>query len=234
MPVSWGKVTLKQDEKNISAILPSNFLAGHTIAELLELDCSYNHFIIDPDAFVSSRNSLRSIAFLGCDLNGWDFSFLTGFNQLKILRLEYPSNIGKPQWRTVEIIPSLVSLHLDAENPDCWTDWINNGPRFINGLKEAIFTANCLEDELTDQIVQYLLDSSAQTLMKLELWDVGVTRIPPAISSFTKLEHFHLSCMDPQIEMLPGNSILFSVPAKYISIENCGIQEIIRGAFQGI
>ena len=150
-----------------------------------------------------SSDSLSYLNILNCDLGHFDLSFLTGFHQLYLLSITNVSSIEKARW---DLLPSLTFLNhfeikLEKELQNDFNEWARKLRPLSNGLTPFICHAG-VDDEAVDRLVQWLLNSSVETLKHLELQHTRLSRIPPGISHFQNLaEKITITCNESEINM---------------------------------
>ena len=228
--------------------IPANFLSYRIITDLLNLKCHGKQknekqqvqITIDPNAFNLSSKTLRELCIINCDLEHLNFSFLTGFNQFRVLKIKNPSNIEKVKWNHLSLLPNLKELEItiNEELQNDWNEW-NNWNAWtlqLRSLTNRLEKFTCyagVDDEAADRLLQWLLNSSVKSLEFLEMNQAKITRIPPGISKFQYLIDLKISCNDTKIKMLAKNSIKFNILPQTISIYKCGISELQPGAIEG-
>ena len=177
--------------------IPENFLARHRIGSFIGLECaevSLNRTIpmklsIHPDAFDASKDTLQNIYVANCDLDNLDF--LAGFRNLTTFHFNFNGHggdvpgvefdVGWPGW---PFVPTMSRPLL---------------PLLSTKLEGAVFDGIGFGDEVADQIVLWLLQSSSETLLRLVMVDTRMTRIPKNVSSFKQLKEYHFKCREPAI-----------------------------------
>ena len=183
---------------------------------------------------------MQRLEIYDCDLEFLDFSFFIGFVRLTDLTIEYTSNLGKAKWAPIFSMPRLRTIKViddsSALNSSKWASQIF--PTFASRLEEVSLDVKLdgikgFGDEITDRTLQWLFNSStSKSLQMLQMLGTTMTRIPLLIFSFEKLNKLILSCSGSEIKTI--NFLNFIVPAEFLSIEGCGIAEIMPGTFQGI
>ena len=224
--------------------IPANFLSYRILTGYLTLECPSRvndkneieqvPIIIDPNAFNMSSNYLRQLQIENCDLGRLDLSFLSEFENLDKLYIINPSSIEKANWYLLPSLPVLIRFYIqiDKELQNNWNKWVQKLPPLTNGLQ--VFENNAgVDDDTADRLVQWLLNSSVETLQHLELQNTKLTRIPPGISNFENLGGLIITCKDSEIKVLKENSIKLNLLPTLIQISNCGIRELQPGAIQG-
>ena len=88
-------------------------------------------------------------------------------------------------------------------------------------------------DEITDRVLQNLVNSSSETLEVLFMSSANLTRIPHHLSSFYRLHQLQIFCFAPTIKVIETGALNFSAPITKVEIQNCGIKEIQPGALLG-
>ena len=139
-------------------------------------------------------------------------------------------------WSSLSSLPALKELYIEDDRINPNKSWADNLPPLEYGLfKISLIGVGFSGDETADRIFQWLHRSSGETLTSAELinWR-NLTRIPPLLSSFKKLERLEIICNNFDMPILEENAIVFNVPIRLLKMENCGIKEIKQGAIQGI
>lgn len=96
---------------------------------------------------------------------------------------------------------------------------------------------NDIGDATMDRILNWLIDTSLDTLQHLYIDKNSLRRFPAKISLFKKLE---ILCIQEQtinengIRILPNGSYARSGSLKVLKLNKCGIEIIEAGAFTGI
>ena len=222
--------------------IPANVLSYRIVSDFLTLKCHRGQneielvpLTIDPNAFNSSLGYLKQLNIWNCDLGRLDFSFLTGFNQLRVFKVFNATNIEKANWNLFPPLPSLKELEfqIDRELQNNLNAWALKLPPLTNGIRKLVLFASVHDDE-ADHLVHWLLKSSVATLQHLELQQTKLTRIPPRISQFENLiDSLIITCDDSEINVLIENSIKLNILPSVIEISQCGIDELQSGAIQG-
>ena len=188
---------------------------------------------IDQDSFRSSLETLQRMYINNCDLSRLKFDFLAGFDKLQVLHIQTSSNVGKARWNDLPPLPILKYLKIGTTKPADWNEWAINLPTLVNGLMVIVLTGGSLGNDATNSIMQWLLESSLETLEQIEMLGTQLTRIPRQLSYFKRLSGVTIGCRGSNILVLERSSFKFSVPVRSIEIFDCGIQELKPGAFQG-
>ena len=247
-PVDLISFTLIGNENGDQLNIPSHLLASHTSA-LLNIECCSSpdeeyinsvkfrpKITIEPDAFSSTSKKTESLLLFNCDLGSLDFLFLSGFDQLARIRIRRSFNIGKANWHSLPPLPALQNLCIEDDQLHPNNSWADNLPSLINGIEElSLIGVGFSGDETAERILQWIHQSSAETLTDVELinWS-KLTRIPRWLSFFRKLERLEIICDNFEIQVMEENSIVFNAPIRRFALQNCGVREIKPDAFQGI
>ena len=221
-------------------IIPTNLLDNHC-ASRIEITCPLTGsnrkmpLMIHPDAFVSTKNSTEFFLIFECDLRRFDFSFLAGFNKLLSLSIINASHVERARWIGMSALPVLEMLEISSDETTDWNKWSNHLPKLTNGLVEVelLDGFGFIGDEIADRIVQWLLDSSIETLANFRMLGTALSRIPTNLSLFKQLAIIIFSCRKSVMMVIKENSFRFSYNPITISIESCRIEKIEPGAFQG-
>ena len=171
----------------------------------------------------------------GCDVNGFDFTFLRALEPaLNSFGVVNSFNIHLADWR--QSFPSLDNLStlrlFNNTGADEWTEY----PEDAENLKltNVFYHSNGVKDEGMARFLDWLLEHSKDHLQKLEIqWNL-LTKIPKQIGSFKKLNSLAMQLQtNRSIPIVPKNSLEFSVPVFDLNISSCGVTTIEPGAFRG-
>lgn len=213
--------------------LPANLIGSHQVSDEIFVRCNQaapQAITINRDAFRSSNGVLQFEVYY-CDLKSLDWSFLTGFNQLNYLAIEYLSTINQGLWATLPALPALTTLEV-YQCPAGVNEW-TNFPTLSTGLVNFYLNADNLQDAAADRILGWIRTSSAATLQTLDISANKLTRIPPLVNSFTKLANLDVSRQQlPGLQALTASSTSFTAPVTTLMLDTSGIASI-TGAFQG-
>ena len=174
-------------ERN-STVWPADLLAGKRvdgIAIMCEGALQLQH--IDVDAFRSSENFTTFVWLDGCDLTSpeFDFYFLNNFNVLDSMEI---SAGGSSVFPPMPFLPKLSKLHTRLSSG--LRRWYQ--PEQTPALNDIrLFNIGASSDEAINAIMQSLAFYN-DTLQKLDLEYVGLTRIPAQIRYFTRLHSLTL------------------------------------------
>ena len=229
-------LALLSGEKHI----PANILADHRIQNLI-IVCypgSTNKVIIDREAFSSTIDIIQYVFMLNCNFDQMDFTFLNGSENLSSMALMLITNIHLANWASsMPPLPALTEIFISyCSELNAW----DNFPELVNGLINLIVYSNGanLSDEGLDRILQWVLNSSADTLLRLDVHDNALTYVPQQIraESFRNLKHLVMYDQKGSgIKTFPSGSINFiSHDVETLDFHSCGIETIESGAFQGI
>ena len=189
-------------------------------------------FRIDAASFQETRKFTREIDIRGCNLKGFDFRFLEGFHNLKILYFYSVINLHLAGWKTLPPLKNLNSLDI-LEGSNELNEWIEF-PALSMGLINISFVGNNIGDKAIDTILQWALDSpSAETLKHLDLGRNSLSRIPRQLSSFKNLESLFLGFN--QIKTIYSGSLQFLAHSvKKLWLNSMDIDKIEPGSFRGL
>lgn len=209
-----------------SMSIPANFFSNKTAVSII-FECigdSGKLGLIDPQAFILTAATTTAFGINFCDLTEFDFAFLAQLRVLASLRLYNTTmtTLAKmpfmPHMRTVELfgLTGLREWHDPAQTPFLDTITIN----------AAIDT----DQETMEKILETLL-YYANSLRRLYLPNLGLTRVPPAVRNLTYLNTLDLSAN--LISSLPTGSLALSSTLDSLWLGNMLIQSVEPGAFQG-
>ncbi len=102
------------------------------------------------------------------------------------------------------------------------------------GLKKftLLFSGENINDASVSRMLDWILISSAKTLEKFQIVNVGITEIPSQAPLFTALEYLVLD--QNSISSIKKWALSFSVPVKVLRLWENKINSIEPDAFQGI
>ena len=141
--------------------IPANLLANHYVNFEIELKCleGRNQQIeIDSDAFATSKNFTQIFKMSLCDVFGFNFLFLRGFNKLQRLALFSIINVHLAHWATLPPLPGLNILEItESKGLSQWTQF----PTLKFGMKYVDLIGNEMGDTAIDRILNWILESSS-------------------------------------------------------------------------
>ena len=211
--------------------IPADFLANH-VAYRLTISCQAlgtQRLQVDPDAFRSSRNVTYRIAISYCDLTGFSFEFLRGFQRLTTIELNSDANVQLAHW---DSLPHLIIFDQLAitfctgldELPIVLRDFTSK-----DGFSRIVLSGNEIGDEAMDKILQQRGLNSPSTSLILDLGNNALTRIPPSLASFKNLDQLHLD--HNPIKIIPAGLIN---PVRLLDMFYCDVEFIEPGALKGL
>ena len=233
-PADFPKLTLSP-ASNESTIVADLLGSNHRVTRELWLSCPSTSYplSLDPDAFMSSRKTIKFIYINNCNLSGLDFHFLVGFEVLEMISFSVTSNIGQALWSSMPpIMPKLATLSiLYSTGLNDWTEF----PPLTPGLQQIQVFNSELTDQGMDRIAQWAQEYSSDTLVELYAAIGNLTKIPKQISSLSQLKRLYLfdQLMEPGIATIPAGSLTFTAPVQYLNLFSCGVKTIEPGAFKG-
>jgi len=206
--------------------LPANLSADKRV-QILTLsgpDSSVRLEHVDVDAFRSSQEYLSSLSIEGFDLTSVNLDFLANFSAVRELSLGYGV---LATLESMPFLPSLQRLSVVAgrgfhrwHDPTLTPNLLSIDIAHIEAASEATING------LLESVVHY-----KDNLERLYLWDVGLTRIPPQLGSFNRLDDVYLRYN--AIDVVTAGSIQFNAKVRYFWMVNSGIQTIQPQSFQG-
>ena len=225
--------------------LPANLLNEHQVHYDIFLYCSSfsTKILIGPETFGWSKNftekfyvgypyAYPSLDGIGCNFDGLDFHFLSGFNNLTSLSIYNSANLEKANWTT---LPPLASLNtLSIYNSDGLNNWAIF-PNTSQGLTNLYLQSSSIQNDPMDRILNWTLEHSTDTLKTLYIDNNHLTNIPRQIPNFKQLEYLNMDNQYPDdIATVPSGAFTFNAPVSNINCRGNGIAKIEPGAFQGI
>jgi len=168
-----------------------------------------NPLRVDIDAFRSSSQSLSVLSIEKCDLSRLDWSFLTGFNNLAQLSIQYSSNLHQT-FATLPSLPSLIQFDLYS----------------VTDLNQLVAFPRLTSGGIVSSSIHYNYDLGDEVAANT------LTAIPRQIRDFTNLES--LSIYNNLAPILSVSSGSFNLPKiKGLYLDNSVIGSLETGAFQG-
>lgn len=192
---------------------------------------------VAPNAFRFTQNLTSKLILGTLDCSALDFSFISGFTQLKNLTLRDVGNIHLCLKNIAELPHTLD--HLEISYPTGMNEVLEL-PILTNGLKVARFAGYPERDptlkwdiETMDKVLNWILLSSTDTLKALSFTNMNLmTEVPSKIiRSFNDVCRVWLT--NNKITTIKNGAFLFKVPVCLVDLVNNGITEIEYGAFQG-
>lgn len=226
-------------------IIPADLLGQARILKEIILTCEgdeeKSYVTIDPNAFRSTANITRQFHIVACNLHQFQFNFLNGFEKLSLLTIhDYMDDTRRKiksdifQWSTLPPLPCLSQLRISSMALYHWK--AEDFPNLLNGLTRVLLDRDGLEDSTMDLILDWLLQSSADTLMQLDLSFNKLTRVPKQVPFFKKLNRLNLQSQQvPGIRVITAGSLWFqSSEVTYLDLSFCNTRVIEQNAFKGI
>ena len=225
------KFVLELLPSDSTEIIPADLLNNHWTGRI-EISCKNGSLRADPQAFRSSKNTTENISINNCDLTGLDFGFLSGFDQLSLTYFSGLSNIGAANWNSFPSLPNLNELTIyKSAGLNEWTGF----PRLTRGL-DRLYIQECdIQDAAMDRVLNWIAQSSADTLHTLEIEVNYLTTVPLVlrVPSFPKLTNLYLGKQKTAIPVIPIDSLHGFSPYFKLQVADTGINKIDEGAFQG-
>lgn len=188
-----------------------------------------NALQLNADAFRASQSVLQTLNVENCELSSLNWTFLSGFNNLSSLTINYASNLHATFY-TLPLLPALSSLTLySITNLNQWTTF---PPLSSNGLTQANIIYNYdLGDAAIGRILYWMLYTSASTMTSLSIAANTLTIVPRQIASFTELTSFSFYNNLAPLTISAGSLALPKLSEIYL--DNSRITSIEPGAFGG-
>ena len=236
------QVKLNNDEmpiiNNIELIIPpteqliaADILSNRSVSGIINLKCQAigtQMLRIEPAAFKSSSNFLKTFRVNYCDVTGLNFLFLANFQQLSHLALHSDANVGLAEWRTLPPLPKLSTLRIwRSTGMEKWESF----PVLNRGLSSIILYENKMGNEAMDRILQWLVNDSktVDTLNKLNIPENALTRVPKLLSAFKNLLSLDLS--NNPLNGILRNGSFNLLSSATLFLDSSGITAIEPGAF---
>ena len=111
---------------------------------------------------------------------------------------------------------------------------VNDFPIHFRGFTELrIFENEKISDDIVEMFVNWALQFSRDSLIKLYIFNNGLQKIPKGLWRFTRLTFFRIdgNHLDPGV--VREGDLEFSDSVLLIQLSNCGIHTVEVGAFQG-
>lgn len=210
----------------------------HRITDKIDLRCSKTDYFslqqltVHPDAFRSSRNYTRSLKIAKCNLKRLDFAFFNGFSQVEKLIIVDSVNVHQIDWRSFVPSPRFYSLEIQRCRLNAWKTF----PRLNVGLENVMLYSTDIGDATMDRTLNWLINTSSETLQDLSTPRGSVRHFPTKISLFKNLKSFQLYgqiIYDIGISYLPYGSYVNSGSLRALQLSQCGIEFLEPGAFSG-
>lgn len=206
--------------------IPANMLSNKAATSII-FECkgeSAGLGTIHPQAFISSAAATSMFQIMFCDLTDFDFAFLDQLRMLHTLRLY---NTTLMTMAKMPLMPHLRTIELYA--PIGFQEW--HDPAQTPYLDTITINAAIETDETTiERIVEKLLYYE-NSLERLYLVNLGLTRVPSAVRNMSRLNQLDLS--ENLIRELPIGSLDLMSSLSSLWMANLPIETIYPGAFQG-
>ena len=221
--------------ENGEIMIPSDLLGYRHSAAKIYLNgprrLLRNYFLkMDPNAFRSSKDMAQTFGISDFDIGRLDFNYLSGFGKLSCLTFGALSNVGLADWTSLPPLPSLNNLDF-SESPDL-NDWAIF-PRLTRGLEIMSLSYNEIRDSPMENILNWVISNSANTLQSLDIYGNNLTNIPRQMSSFSNLIEINVAFQKTKNLSISTGSFSLSSQVSRIDAQYCGIENIEPGAFQG-
>ena len=232
-------MALIQRRSKKTEIFPTDLLGNHR-AGSIDIACPALLFSgeigfslqLHPQAFHSSKNTTQTLFINFCDINGFDFDFLAGFDQLTRISFLTVQKIDHANWTSFpSTLSSLAELHISSSSTGL-NDW-TMFPQLSRGINILFLQSNDIQDDVINRILNWTLKYSANTLERLSLFNNDLETIPWQLSSFPSLQYINLKNQKIGFEVIPRSSFRFTSPNYILEIDNNNIAIIEDGAFQG-
>ena len=227
-------ISLELVSADANGTIPADLLSNH---RALGIEIYYKPIRVDPQAFRASKDFTEFIKLAEMVMDGFDFTFMTGFSRLVSTQIARPSNIISADWTSWPLLPSLESFSI-FQSKGGLNDW-TTFPRLSRGLNRLDLSYNEIQDEAMDRILNWTVQYSADTLQELWVTDNDLAKIPwqLPVRSFPKLETLGLGDQRAGISFIPSGSFYHladRLSVYYLYSPHAKIGTIQDGAFQGI
>ena len=215
-------------------IIPENFL-GFSVERLnwFYLRCENVNGLLEVNASAFENNitttQFNNLVTYNC--NFANLSFLSGMRHLDQLYFENSSNL----YDVLKSIPSEFQLDLLIITKCNLLDLITEFAPLSRGLIELkVYENEKMNDATIDLFLEWMLATSINLLKKFYVYNNGLTRFPSTeLWRFKKLSFFRIDGNILQSGILKRGSLRFTAPVLAIMLDNCGINTIEPGTFEG-
>lgn len=209
--------------------IPLNVL-GNKRARSISIRCPVPTFElkIHRDAFRFSQYDTSSMLIQYCDLSSMTFSFLEDFDALNSLSVTSSTGLNRC-FPTLRALPSLKSLSF--YNSKGLVDLVSYPIPLISNLTLLDVGSNSLDDTTAYNLLDWVAGSSSGSLDTIYMDSNQLTRVPPQVTVFNKLNILDLSYN--RIGRINTGELTFSVPVLRLYLSGNGIDTIRPGAFVG-
>ncbi len=211
--------------------IPANFTAGKIIMQTIVIECLDHTFVkISDNAFDSTAPFTTIVQFKKCNLE--NFNFLNNFSKITSLLIDSFPDLGNIFVTFPTYFPLLIVLTIR----DClgWNH-LQNMPSILEAkqLKTFYLTGSVnMDDDATSLVMDWAAHSFGSSLTSLYLYNNNFTKIPSQIEFFSRLNYLDLE--ENLINIVPKYSLtLNSSELKFVSVSNCGINDIEPDGIQG-
>lgn len=191
-------------------------------------------WIVDPNAFRSSKNTLQDVFLSQIDMEKMDLFFLEGFHKVYLLWMAEVVDLNRCL-PTLPFLPALTDLYFASSSGLNDETSLQLEDTQLPGLTQ-FWAYNCnLDEETADRLLLWILPSSAQTLKYLNIGSNKFTSIPSQLANFQILENIDVSFNRVNLD-ISSNSFFVSGNGirTQISLYVSRVIHIESGAFQGI
>lgn len=234
-PVDINQLTLYIQSSGDS--IPADLLGQSRVTNMLSLVRPSSSYVnttitVDSNAFRSSKDTLQSIKIKYLDASQLDFNFLEGSTTILSLDFTNVSNLGGIL-TTLPSIPTLTILKIDSSAG--LNEGFSNTNLQTNGLTE-FEAVNCELDNMgMDQLLNWVLPSSTNTLLSVSIGSNRLASIPRQLKSFQKLEFIDIKHNKVDLN-IPANSFNMQDNGRFnnLMLYSSRVKGLEAGAFQGM
>lgn len=216
--------------------IPADLLGESTVSYQLELisnsiNPNYPLLEVDPNAFRSSKDTLMLFQMWYLDTSLSDLSFLADFQKVSSLHFEWISNLGL-SLPTIPYLPALRGLYIyHATGLNEISQAGDNTHLKGNGLVEFFAESSDLDANVADQLLDWILPNSAESLKSAFIDNNRMNSIPPQLSSFQKLESIYIR--NNKEDLTLQNNSFFVITKAIMDLSSSQVVSVESGAFQG-
>ena len=212
--------------------IPSNVLSNKLVSGTITLVCpnsaSYK-LSVNTNAFNPTKTITTGVGLRGCDLNGFNFGFLSGFTAINSLYFDSDLNI---HLSGIANLPSLPTLSLLSFGYSSGLNSLTTFPA-LKGVKQLIFDHSTLSDQGIANFLNWGANNFASTLSSVWIYSSQITQMPTKLNPSTFPSLSSISFDSNSISSLSSGSLTFTQPIQRLDITNCGLQTMAQGTFVG-
>ena len=210
--------------------IPDDILSDQQVDSISLLCHSPQNILkVDRDAFRSSRSFAKGVSIGDCDLSQLNFNFIEGFNRLASLGFDSTPNLQPTLASTLPDLPALIYFTV-SKCPDFGREG-GQFPTLSLGLNSLYVYNNNWDDDQMGRVLDWALQSSANSLQSLYLAWNRLKQFPSQVASFPRVNYLWLHD-NSEAMIIPSGS--YNSPLFYMDLSRSNITEVQEKAFQGI